>query len=447
MNLFILPSQYSGDPEVVSMLQAFYSRSGEGIESRLFRLGSDLSKVKEALKKYYVGYGHQSIGDCGTLTIFIEGVSILAAKAIQENPLYNGQECSTRYIELSGDMYLGSEHARWWQSEYHKVKEAVLAGVRAEHPFEGFDGFDINNHEHKKPGSDYAVWENATAARAFDIARGWIPCDALTNLSLTVSLRKASEIGNQLLGHPIEEVRQLADNMLTLLSETYPYGIVEPSMKELLKSAWLSKSLNNWYIKSDYTLREPACTLLAFTADHSVVDMINARPKHTTLPHGFENYGRFCIEGYIDYGTWRDMQRHRRNVGLPPAVRPTEMHPWYVSQVQRYVGKGLAEDIITDAQSKLDYQAMDEWDVETSQHACPLGTVVPYKYEMGLSQALYFAELRSNNTVHPILRPIAQMVGHQLRSLGIRVDNDNNPARFDVKRGTQTIVENEKESV
>lgn len=40
------------------------------------------------MKSYYVGYGHKSIGDCGTTTIFVENVSMLAAKAIQDTQLY-----------------------------------------------------------------------------------------------------------------------------------------------------------------------------------------------------------------------------------------------------------------------------------------------------------------------------------------------------------------------
>ena len=53
------------------------------------------------MSQFYVGYGHKSIGDCGSITIFIEGCSMLAAKAIQDTKLYNGQEASTRYIDFS----------------------------------------------------------------------------------------------------------------------------------------------------------------------------------------------------------------------------------------------------------------------------------------------------------------------------------------------------------
>ena len=61
----LLPEIIQGDPEVVSMLQAFYSRSHKPISDRLEELTADTKQtVKEALKKYYLNYGHASIADC-----------------------------------------------------------------------------------------------------------------------------------------------------------------------------------------------------------------------------------------------------------------------------------------------------------------------------------------------------------------------------------------------
>jgi hypothetical protein len=77
--LFIIDDQ---NPEDIAMMQALYSRSSASVQHHL-------EKVKKTgsgkfMESYYVGYGHESIGDCGSTTIFIENVSILAAKAIQD---------------------------------------------------------------------------------------------------------------------------------------------------------------------------------------------------------------------------------------------------------------------------------------------------------------------------------------------------------------------------
>ena len=55
-------------PEDVAMLQALYSRSGESVTTHL-------EKVKQSgsgkfMERFYVGYNHKSIGDCGSTTSF-----------------------------------------------------------------------------------------------------------------------------------------------------------------------------------------------------------------------------------------------------------------------------------------------------------------------------------------------------------------------------------------
>src|ERR1043166_2231787 len=87
-------------PETSAMLQALYSRSDKSVEQHVQKVqerGAD-----KFMASYYVGYGHASIGDCGVTTLFVEDISILACKAIQDNALYSGQETSTRYIDFAG---------------------------------------------------------------------------------------------------------------------------------------------------------------------------------------------------------------------------------------------------------------------------------------------------------------------------------------------------------
>ena len=81
------------------MMQALYSRSAASVEEHV-------KKVREVgsgkfMERFYVGYGHASIADCGSTTVFIEDVSMLAAKAVQDWPLYSGQETSSRYVDMS----------------------------------------------------------------------------------------------------------------------------------------------------------------------------------------------------------------------------------------------------------------------------------------------------------------------------------------------------------
>ena len=95
-DIFVIDDQH---PEDLAMLQALYSRSPASVVTHLDKLKQ--SGSGKFMENYYVGYGHASIGDCGATTVFIEQVSMLVAKAMQDNPLYNGQEASTRYLDFS----------------------------------------------------------------------------------------------------------------------------------------------------------------------------------------------------------------------------------------------------------------------------------------------------------------------------------------------------------
>ena len=110
------------DPESEAMLQALYSRSPKSVREHV-------EKVRAAgpgkfMDKFYVGYGHKSIGDCGTTTLFFENVSLLAAKAIQDWPRYNGQEASTRYLDFTKQLMVDP-----MRTDRSGEREAVRVGI------------------------------------------------------------------------------------------------------------------------------------------------------------------------------------------------------------------------------------------------------------------------------------------------------------------------------
>lgn len=87
------------EPEVLAACLARYSRSNEGIASILERFSD---KNPDAIFQF-VDYGHASIGGLtGGIAIAIDGVSMLLAyKLFEFAQMADGQESSTRYIELN----------------------------------------------------------------------------------------------------------------------------------------------------------------------------------------------------------------------------------------------------------------------------------------------------------------------------------------------------------
>jgi len=204
-------SQISCESE--AMLQALHSRSVGGIRAHLEKLAEKGSE--KFMASFYVGYGHKSIGDCGSMTLFIEGVSMLAAKAIQDWPLYSGQEASTRYVDFATQAFVdpvGSEQSdqvlEAWRKFYLQGMEPVKEHLKKQHP---------KNAEEKEK-----IYDKAIAARTFDIMRAYLPAGASTNLAWHTNLRQAADKLMLLRHHPLAEVREIAEKITELLQEQIP---------------------------------------------------------------------------------------------------------------------------------------------------------------------------------------------------------------------------------
>lgn len=446
MKVTILPAEYTGDPEALSMLQAFYSRSIQGINERLAELGTDLSRVKNSLHQFYVGYGHASIADCGDVVLFIEGVSLPTAKAIQASALYNGQECSTRYIKMDVDALPATGHMRSWGKLHQEVLAATLEGIKLSYPRDQYP--DVSDQR----------WQNAVAAHAFDIARGWLPAGIKTNLSWSTTLRKAVEESTVLLAHPLREVRELAAIIRSTVFATYPN--VKPDEREQIRqeaeTSWLASLPHRfWYAPAERTIASGPQVTYQMPEHNDVLQgvvrlALDTRPPRTPVPAVLNNIMTFTVSGMIDYGSWRDFQRHRPQRGYTPELTPLlGMHPWYLEQFEHYASVANRADLIREVKNTTAflYAAMQNtWNDSIDEErvlSCPLASMVNYRYKMDLAQAIYFAELRSGPTVHPTLRPIAQEVGRTLSELGMRNYVDMSPSVFSLRRGSQTITKRE----
>ncbi len=197
-----------------AMIQALHSRSTGGLRSHLRKL----AKVGSGnfMKNFYVGYGHKSIGDCGTTTMFVEGVSFLAAKAIQDFALYSGQEASTRYIDFSEQDFIdptrtepGGELLEMQRAFYLAAQTPTREMLREMHP---------------RGDEDEKKYDKAINARTFDITRGLLPAGGATNLAWHANLRQAADRLLFLRHHPLPEVQEIALGLEDVLKQHHPHS-------------------------------------------------------------------------------------------------------------------------------------------------------------------------------------------------------------------------------
>src|SRR3978361_1205663 len=81
-------------PALQEYALAKYSRSSQGMLESIQELSAQ--KAEQFLDTFYFQYGHRSIADLAHLVFGLEQISILGAMAVVDEPVWDGQERSTR---------------------------------------------------------------------------------------------------------------------------------------------------------------------------------------------------------------------------------------------------------------------------------------------------------------------------------------------------------------
>ncbi|MBI2483082.1 FAD-dependent thymidylate synthase [Candidatus Uhrbacteria bacterium] len=420
-------------PEAEAMLQALHSRSVGGVTEHLKKLqekGSD-----RFMSSFYVGYGHKSIGDCGSITVFIEGVSMLAAKAIQDWPLYSGQESSTRYIDFSTQPFIDPVRSvrstailEAWRRFYCKGLPPTRARLQRLHP--------------RSADEQEAMYDKAIDARAFDIMRGFLPAGASTNLAWHSNLRQMADKLALLRHHPLGEIRDIATALESALLEAHPssFGHKRHEATEQYHATWMTQE--NYFSHTPYSSVE----LLRNDVDRLQLaahrDLLARRPQKTELPKFLGECGTLQFGFLLDFGSFRDLQRHRAiHQRMPLVTTKHGFHPWYFQE--------LPEELLPEARTLLadQEQAIAALDLapEVAQYYTAMGYRLPNRITGTLPALVYLVELRATRFVHPTLAAIAGAMANILASTfaneGLVLHLDQEPGRFDVRRGAHDIRE------
>ncbi len=419
-------------PEAEAMLQALYSRSPGSVLKHLVEIAK--KGAEKFMAQFYVGYGHKSIGDCGSVTIFIEGVSMLVAKAIQDWLLYSGQEVSTRYVDFAEQLFINILGFSWAKNLHECLRMFYLESLE---PLKKDLRFRFPRPEQEDSGK----YEKAIAARAFDILRSFLPGGAMTNLSWHANLRQTADKIAILRHHPLEEVRTVAEAMESALREAFPSSFSH-------KRYEATENYNEMWMHEYYYLFDGECPEFEGTVLFTDEDELNkhrqvlvARPPKTELPKFLAQASSLRFRFLLDFGSFRDIQRQRAVVQRMPLL--TTVHgfePWYLNELPEDIRqKAVALLKTTDLLSFLsDISPLD------AQYYIPMGYRVSNRITGDLPAFVYLAELRATPFVHPTLQKqahrIAGFLTDNFGEYGLQVHTAKEIGRFDIKRGEQDIV-------
>lgn len=195
-------------PEVQAYAMARYSRSARSMRESIEELSAQ--RAEEFLTTFYFQYGHRSIADLAHVAIAIEDISILAAIHVVDEPLWDGQERSTRYQDFrrSGYVVPDAVVASARAEEYHRAAYALFAGYEelSQQAFEL-----LAAHYPRPEGMEPAAYRRTLRARAFDVARYLLPLATRTSVGQVTSARVLERQIARLLADPLPEARAIGE--------------------------------------------------------------------------------------------------------------------------------------------------------------------------------------------------------------------------------------------
>jgi hypothetical protein len=275
-----------------------------------------------------------------------------------------------------------------------------------------------------------------------------------------------------MLHHPMPEVVRVALQLRRLLHERYPSsgfnhfggaGVSGVANKDEglrdVRQEWMWRVATEWTYSARWapTHAESVDVLstgfrgLDYDADARMEpykEMLATRPEGCVLPHFLTSLGQFNLRHLIDFGSFRDAQRHRNGVVQMPLLDTSfGFERWYLEQLgdpnNGDVG-GLRDEAVELIHKQQERIRTLSTDPVKRQYYVALGFRVPCQMTMALPALLYYLELRSKKTVHPTLRHQVHNVVRKFQQvyppeqIALHVDMD--PSDWDVRRGNQTIT-------
>src|SRR3979411_2891106 len=191
-------------PEIQAYALAKYSRSSQGMLESIRELSAQ--KAEQFLNIFFFQYGHPSIADLAHLVFGLEQISILAAIAVVDEPVWDGQERSTRYQPFRKTGWHVPEEVVGTPAEgiFGQTAEGLVAGYAD--PSEALLEPLVEAVPRPAELSE-TTYRRTLRARAFDVARSLLPLATHTSVGQIVSARVLERQIGRLLSSPYAEMR------------------------------------------------------------------------------------------------------------------------------------------------------------------------------------------------------------------------------------------------
>lgn len=402
MDIFVLDDRNGNllNPNLQATILAKYSRSAESARDIMSTITE--SEAVNFGKKWVINYGHSSVAELATIPICYEGISMIASKFIEGFQRGGYSEKSTRYQRFSIDSFVdpdvsGGTASKFvkrfydaYEQMYPKMMKIVLEKM-------GLEDSQQNRSLAK------------VKARVFDNLRYLLPAGTGTNLAAVLNLRDVRYLISLARAHTNSEIREIGERTFQAVSKMCPSLVTkaDPNHFELPIKTFAGNNI----------MKEGAHLIhLEENAVEKIVSNVKTLygmewpefERHLTS-RGLDQLPNVCKSvklGYMlvmDYGAYRDLQRHRRceqyseiftpwiGYSVPDDIVGSELEPEYRRVMELAT---IFEDDISNDPDKL-------------QYVVPMGYLHRSIFQLDLRELYYIVELRTKPQGHISYRRIA----------------------------------------
>ncbi|MBI2035905.1 MAG: FAD-dependent thymidylate synthase [Candidatus Liptonbacteria bacterium] len=444
--------------------------------ARLSRRGSDLREIyldefaiqgeggaEKLIERVVVEFGDDSVQQLMNVALVVEGASNLLTKKIERGRLRSYLEQSTRYIffytkDASGRYLFYAPVGEFpWRERYEQDMNAIfdLYSLMAR----GVTEYLRKKIKEPEDKTERAAWLAATKAQACDAVRPVLPVATKSTVGIVGSTQSIEEMVIYLTSEPLRECQETAKKVLLEARRVTGSFLKRSDMPErgLAKALYRSdtakalKDLAGKYLYYQEPKYEPVTLLgydpkdelklvprMLFDASGKTRDSLTLLQIERQVAHWprakrlevFNTYigermnrrhkpGRALEEAHYkwqivgDYGTFRDIQRHR----MVDAFEWQNLTIKYGYEVPALVTEaGFSGEFhrCFGISEKLYAELMNFDNEEEAQYATLLGHRMCYAFIENAREAFHIHELRTGPQGHPGYRKIVQEMHNKL---------------------------------
>lgn len=392
------------EPEALAACLARYSRSNLGIDKIIEdSKGRDASSILRM-----IDYGHASIGGLtGSLAFTLDGISILLAyKVFQAAQMADGQESSTRYIQLNQDglqniTYLGlpSQISDLWTKTclegfelYKTIIHTLEQEVKINPP--NLPERALNNSKIKaRMLRNYAL----------DRARYFLPVAAKTNLALVASARIWADVIKQIDSLQWPEATLVAamlrEKLTTICPNLAKHSLPDQASILAAKSHLVKKLPKPRILTQEATCRCRVHILNPPSSFQKLGKFLSSAFQYKTdrYSHTTPIIKRIATQtqwSAIAIAELRDLNRHRTG------FRFSTLQPkgFYIPKEVKFIAQDKQKAFFESYKHTL--LALEKEAPDLLPYGFFLGTQVPFEHTQQLDKLIYQIELRTGLGAH-----------------------------------------------